>query len=529
MLKVLLKKQLHELFRTFFQNRKTGKARSRAAAMGSLVLFAVLMVCVLGGCFAYMAFMLRPLVAAGFAWLYFLIFGMIGIALGTFGSVFNTYASVYQASDNDLLLSLPIPARLIVAVRLIGVYLMGLLYSAVALIPAVIVYAFSGAGVGAVLGSAVFVLLVSVLVCVLSCALGYLVARISAKIRMKSLVTVLASLTFIAVYYYVYFKAATALNTLLSSSALYAEKIRGSAWPLYFIGRAGAGEGLPLLALAAITAALAALTLWLIVRSFLRLSTGSAGTVRREAGLDRLRVRSVPGALFAREMRHLLASPPYLLNCALGVVFLLIAGVALLLRGDVLRELFSLMPSLRAGAAALVGFAVCLVAGMNDLTAPSISLEGQSLWIVQSLPVTAWQVLRAKLYLHLALTVPPLAFCMICAAVALRFSLAEAGCMLLLGLLCVAFNALTGLTVNLRLPNLNWTSETVAVKQGFAVLLSLLIGWVVVIAMGAAAYFLGGFSHPCLTLTLCAAALALADAGLLLYVKNRGAAAFARL
>ena len=39
---------------------------------------------------------------------------MIALALGIFGSVFNTFASLYQAKDNDLLLSLPIPIYAII-------------------------------------------------------------------------------------------------------------------------------------------------------------------------------------------------------------------------------------------------------------------------------------------------------------------------------------------------------------------------------------------------------------------------------
>ena len=36
---------------------------------------------------------------------------MLAIVLGAFGSVFNTYSSLYLAKDNDLLLSMPIPVR----------------------------------------------------------------------------------------------------------------------------------------------------------------------------------------------------------------------------------------------------------------------------------------------------------------------------------------------------------------------------------------------------------------------------------
>ena len=73
MLKTLLKKQLFELNRSFFQNRKTGKARSKAMAITSIVLFAAAMVLIIGGIFLYLAFQLKPLIEAGVGWLYFLI------------------------------------------------------------------------------------------------------------------------------------------------------------------------------------------------------------------------------------------------------------------------------------------------------------------------------------------------------------------------------------------------------------------------------------------------------------------------
>ena len=73
-------------------------------------------------------------------WLYFTIMAMVAIVLGAFGSVFNTYSSLYLAKDNDLLLSMPIPVRTILLSRLLSVYLMGLLYSGVVLLPAMIVY-----------------------------------------------------------------------------------------------------------------------------------------------------------------------------------------------------------------------------------------------------------------------------------------------------------------------------------------------------------------------------------------------------
>ena len=66
MLKILVKKQLTEIFRSYFYNPKTNKARSKGAVAGYIILFAVVMVGLLGGMFTMMSLGLcGPLVSAG--------------------------------------------------------------------------------------------------------------------------------------------------------------------------------------------------------------------------------------------------------------------------------------------------------------------------------------------------------------------------------------------------------------------------------------------------------------------------------
>lgn len=140
MLKTLVKKQLMEIFRSYFYNAKTNKKRSTAGIIAYILLFAALMIG-LGGMFTGLSVSLCvPLTQAGMGWLYFALMSLLAIFLGAFGSVFNTYSGLYFAKDNDLLLSLPILVRTLMASRLLTVYLMGLMYSAVVILPAVVVY-----------------------------------------------------------------------------------------------------------------------------------------------------------------------------------------------------------------------------------------------------------------------------------------------------------------------------------------------------------------------------------------------------
>lgn len=141
MVKVLLGKQFAEIFRSYLYDAKKNRARSKLSTALYFVFFAFLLVGVIGGMFTFLSVvMCEPLAKAGMGWLYFAIMGLIAIVFGAFGSVFNTFSGLYLAKDNDLLLSMPIPVSVIMTARLLGVYLMGLMYSAMVALPAVIVY-----------------------------------------------------------------------------------------------------------------------------------------------------------------------------------------------------------------------------------------------------------------------------------------------------------------------------------------------------------------------------------------------------
>ena len=407
MLKVLLKKQLSEIFRGYFYDQRKNKARSKGATAALLALFLFGVVCVFGGMFTSLAQSLcGPLVEAGTDWLYFVVIGFLAAFIGLFGSVFSTYSALYLARDNDLLLSMPIPIRLILLSRLLGVYLMGLLFSAVAAVPAVVVYRMRvPLTVSGIAASVVWVLLLSFCVLALSCALGWCVAKFSQKMKNKSYATVLLSLLFLGLYYTAYFKAQSWISLLAQNAAQYGEAIRARAAILYGLGLAGQGNWIALLCVAAVLGAVCVLIYRLLSRSCLQIAAASASVPKTRYREKSVRSKSVSRALLDREFVRFTSNPNYMLNCGFGILLLLVGGVLLLLRGDRLSMLMSAVPSVRPDALpVLLCAAVCLLASGNDMTAPSVSLEGKTLWLLRSLPVTPWQTLRAKLSMQLLLT-----------------------------------------------------------------------------------------------------------------------------
>lgn len=532
MLKVLLKKQMQEIFRSYVYDAKKNKARTKATTVAFIVMYALLMIVILGGMFTLLSYMLcETAVSMNMGWLYFILMGMIAIFLGAFGSIFSTYSALYLSKDNDLLLSLPISVHNIVTARLLGVYLMGLMYSGVVMLPAIIVYLiFAPFSVTALIGSIVIFVAVSIIVLVLSCLLGWVVAKISLKLKNKSFATVLSSLIFIAVYYFIYFKAQEVLEHLLENMIVYGEKIKGYAYPLYVFGRAGEGSIAAILAVVLVVILLFVLMWSILSHSFIKIATATGKTSKAVYRKAKLKRNTAFKAIVSKEFARFTSSPNYMLNCGMGTLFLPIVGILLLIKGNELIPILqALLESMDGSIPVLMCTAICLAASMNDMVAPSVSLEGKNLWLLQSLPISAKKILRAKLVPQLIITGIPMLFCAICAMLCFEASLVEMTLFILTLIAYLIFSAEFGLFIGLKLPNINWTNEIVPIKQSACIAVSLLTNWVYAILLGVGYIIIGYKLGTVLYLTLFILLTAVASYLIDKWISDNGARRFALL
>ena len=124
----------------------------------------------------------------GFAWLYFSIAPLTAIVLCFIGSVFLTKAQLFDAQDNELLMSMPIPPGYILLSRIAMLLVLNYIFQLFILVPAGIVYYmnYTVTAVGIVFFIIDFLFL-PLIPLTLSCIFGWLLAVISERVRNKSL------------------------------------------------------------------------------------------------------------------------------------------------------------------------------------------------------------------------------------------------------------------------------------------------------------------------------------------------------
>ena len=498
MLKALIKKQFLEYFGRMLQRsaaRRKGaqKKKSNALVYAALLIYLFGM---FGSIFYRMSLgLVEPLTAAGLDWLYFAIMGTMALGLSVIGSSLSTHSTLFQAKDNEFLLSMPIPPMHILFTRMLVCFTSSAIFVILIFAPAIIAYAASGHfTAGGLVFQILTMIMLSLLSLALSCVLGWIVALIMSKLPKagnKSIVTVIVTLIFLGLYYYYYMKLLNNLSVIMEHITEVEGVFRKGLYPLMLVGRGAAGDAVSFIICLAATVAILALVSLLISRSFIKLITTERGTKGKKYVRRRQKESSPAKALVRKEWLRYLGSSTYMLNCSLSSMICIIAMIAAVIKAQALRDFGALMSGYVGNdmLALLVCSVICFMTTMNDLTAPSISLEGNSLWLIQSLPVDTWMILRSKLMFHMLVSGIPATLLAVTVLVILRQNVIYSLISIVILWLFIGLYGALGLIHNLKHPKLDWTNEAYAVKQDFGVMLVILEGWAMAFAVMALAGF----------------------------------------
>lgn len=471
--KLLIKKELQQIFKSYFYNTKKNKARSKANIILCFIGFAAVMIGILGMMFGVLAnSMCATLNIYGLDWLYFILMALMSIVMGVFGTVFTTYSSLYMAKDNDMLLSLPIPVKSILISRIFATYVMDVIYAGVVFIPTIIVYLMNDFSFKVLISSLLFFIQLTLFILTLSCALGYVVAKLSTKLKNKSYITAIASLLFIGIYYFVYYKASVALQSFLENALFYGDILKDKVYLLYLLGQACTGNFLYLLITIIISIVLFTLVWYLLKKSFLKILSATNKVEKIKIKKLDIRQRGVFSSLVKKELARFTSSSAYMLNASMGSVFMIVLMFVIIVKKAIFFQMFPYIEGkyINVGIMAVFFFLI----STNFMGACSVSLEGKNIWITKSLPVDTKDILLSKVVFHCLLTIIPALITGLIVCVILKIN----PIILLAILIAGIFYSLMNVTLNVLMPTLHWTNEITVIKQSGCSMLAAIGGWI---------------------------------------------------
>lgn len=475
MLKILIKSRFYAMFASITQGNKNNKKKSKASPILLAILFAFLIV--------YFAFAMG-MMAYGLCisqkgtdseWSVFVLATIVSCALCLFGSIFATKTQIFESSDNELLLSMPIPPKYIFISRMVALLLVNYMLEAIVMIPCILMY---GIVIGYTFLGFVFSLLVFLLIPFLtlsvSCLIAWIISEIASRMKNKTFITVVLFLVFFLGYMFI----CGSIGEKAGSGELEKLDFDGlkNTFVFYFAADAMSnGNAFSLLLFALCVFVPSILTYIILDKCFIRIITTKRTKAKVEYKGNKEKSNSVYISLLKKEIRRFFSSSAYIMNAGLGNILSLVLAIVIAVSAKDIKYTISLISS-ELGSDTVKGFVpfaltcICIFMGaLNLVSAPSISLENKNLWILQAAPIDPKDVLMAKLSCHMIICIPLSLISTVILCVAFEVGVI-ASLLSVVSVLCaVAFTGYWGLFLGLKFPKFDWQNENVAVKQGFAV------------------------------------------------------------
>lgn len=531
MFKALIKSRMSAMLHSISQTGKNSskKSKSKGAIIGLSILFAVLIgyFIVVMGIMAYgLCYFAKN---TGNNYVVFTLAVIISCGISIFGSIFVTKTQMFESRDNELLLSMPIPPRYILISRLIVLLLANYLLQSVILIPTMIIYGIliGYTLLGFIYALVVFLLLPFITLCV-SCLIGWIVSEITSRIKKKTLVSVLAFVVFFSAYMLL----CGSIGAFVGEGNVESIDLSGLKNTAFFYWAGSSisdGNSVNLLLFASCCIAPSILSFIILDKSFIRITTTKKTGSRIQYKGNKEKQRGAYGALLKKEIRRFFTSSSYIMNAGIGNIMTVLLAILICVGSvEVVDEIAKtnndVLRFIPLGISAMILF----IGSMNFVSAPSISLEDKTLWILQSSPIDPKDVLMAKINSHIIICTPLTVLSALILCVGLKVDFINSIFIVLLTVEAIVFMAYWGLLLGLKFPKFGWQNELVAIKQGFAVFGAMFGGMLInLLVMGIGV--LGTFVSPILGLALMILPYAIGIFAIRSYLLNGGCKVFENL
>lgn len=398
-------------------------------------------------------------------------------------SFFKAGSTLFAAKGYEMLVSLPVSRTAIIVSRFVSMYVINLLVELIILLPGIAVYSFFTAP------SPVFYLVfllgslcLPLLPLTISSIFGALITAISARAKHKSLTETILMLAIVigvmAGSMFLSENESQMTEEMLKNIAEILLDQIGRIYPLsIWFHKALFGDMRALFMLLAVPTAIFALFVAVLQKHFHTICIAiHAVSTKNNYQMTKLQKSSHVVALWRKELKRYFASSIYVTNTVIGYVMATLLSAGILVLGI---EQIAQGMGLSGEKATLVSclpFGLSCVLCITSISACSISMEGNTFWQIQSLPVTAKEVFDSKILVNLTVVMPFYVVSELLLTLAVKPIGLDFVWLWGVPLCYILFSSVVGITVNLAFPVLKWENEVRIVKQSASMTVTMLIG-----------------------------------------------------
>jgi len=401
-------------------------------------------------------------------------------------SIYNSKSSMFSSKDNDLVLSLPIKANVILASRVIYTIIWNLLFSIVLMGSVFVIYAMKvNVDTWYVLMAILTVLFLPIIPTIIASIFGYLIAYVSSRFNSKNWIEFIMSILIFIVIYAVMLNSGKVLNYIVLHFEEVKNVLKYGFYSVYLIFDIFSNNNYLLMIMSILlNIVLFALFIYALSLNFKNIIAKlQENRTRANYKITALKSKLISKTLFLKEAKKYFSTPVYVMNTSIGLV--LMVGYALYTVFANQIEIKKAIESSGLGSNMFVSILVMIafVVFMSNTTCASISLEGKSFWILKTLPIRVKDIFYNKIKFNVILVLIPTIISIIILTFTMNFTLIQFIILLVASIICSLASSQLGLLVNLKYPKLDATSDIVVVKRSFSVIISTMIPMIIIFSL----------------------------------------------
>ena len=400
-----------------------------------------------------------------------------------FANIIKIKSILFDFKDYDLLNSLPISRNMILASKLVSLYIINLIYTIVIMIPGYIAYINY---IDLPHDWLFFILLptIPIIPILVSSIIGIIISWITSIFSNKNIGSYIVNIALITIVLFLYYSIYNVDNTQIVNNGINLVDSLSHYYPLttVFVNLLEKIDFINLLIYFISPVILTIIFILIINYGYIRLRTRLLKQkVKSDYKISQYSSKSPLHSLYKKEIKRYFSSSLYVINSAFGCILLFILILAIIIFKDNAISYLNKITGMSDALKTNIFLVLSLICTMSSTTNSSLSLEGKSFWILKTLPVSVDKILLSKIMVNLTILVPTIIVGSTFFGIYLHFSLGEFIFLYLTPLAFAIFTSCFGLLANVMFPVFDYENEVKVIKQSMAVLLTIIVGMTVVI------------------------------------------------
>lgn len=400
-------------------------------------------------------------------------------------TIFKVNKTLFNAKDYNILLSLPIKKSTIILSKLFTLYFMNFIFLSIFMIPAYIAYSlFVVPNISFHILFIISYFFIPVVPTVIGSIIGSVLTSLSSSFKYKNIANIIINFSFVFILYYFSFSLQNISSIDLANLSQSLINKFNAYYPLtkVYLNIISDYNLFSLVVFISISLIVLYVFKYIVEKFFDRINNKlSAVTINNKYDIKELKSSSKIISLYKKELKRYFSSSVYVLNTSIGCIMLIISLLLLVFLGgdriDTLLQIPNLSNLFMTSGPLMLG----MFCSLSCTTHSSISLEGNNLWIIKSLPIKTKDIFLSKLMVNYTIVVPTIILSAFLLYYSFKLSLINLLILIFTPLMYAMLIAGLGLMFNLLFPVFDFDNEVKVIKQSVASFASIITGLLITI------------------------------------------------